>query len=47
MVAAYAAIHDKTVNIADAYTEAGFDFSGTGASTSAPATARSPSSRCR
>ncbi len=29
MVAAYAAIHDKTVNIADAYTEAGFDFSGT------------------
>jgi HD-GYP domain-containing protein (c-di-GMP phosphodiesterase class II) len=29
MVAAYAAIHDETVNIADAYTEAGFDFSGT------------------
>ena len=29
MVAAHAAIHDKTVNIADAYTEAGFDFSGT------------------
>ena len=29
MVAAYAAIHDKTVNIADAYTAAGFDFSGT------------------
>ncbi len=29
MVAAYAAIHDKTVNISDAYTEAGFDFSGT------------------
>ncbi|HEX5392695.1 MAG TPA: HD domain-containing phosphohydrolase [Rhodocyclaceae bacterium] len=29
MIAAYAAIHDKTVNIADAYTEAGFDFSGT------------------
>ncbi|MFA4969152.1 MAG: HD domain-containing phosphohydrolase [Sulfuritalea sp.] len=29
MVAAYAAIHDKTVNIGDAYTEAGFDFSGT------------------
>ena len=29
MVAAYAAIHDKTVNIVDAYTEAGFDFSGT------------------
>jgi HD-GYP domain-containing protein (c-di-GMP phosphodiesterase class II) len=29
MVAAYAAINDKTVNIADAYTEAGFDFSGT------------------
>jgi len=29
MVAAYAAIHGKTVNIADAYTEAGFDFSGT------------------
>lgn len=29
MVAAYAAIHDKTVNVADAYREAGFDFSGT------------------
>ena len=29
MVAAYAAIHDKTVNIADAYSEEGFDFSGT------------------
>ncbi|RTL56418.1 MAG: GAF domain-containing protein [Rhodocyclaceae bacterium] len=29
MVAAYAAIHDETVNIVDAYTEAGFDFSGT------------------
>jgi HD-GYP domain-containing protein (c-di-GMP phosphodiesterase class II) len=29
MVAAYAAINDKTVNIADAYSEAGFDFSGT------------------
>jgi HD-GYP domain-containing protein (c-di-GMP phosphodiesterase class II) len=29
MVAAYAAIHDETVNIADAYTAAGFDFSGT------------------
>jgi len=29
MVAAYAAIHESTVNIADAYTEAGFDFSGT------------------
>ncbi|HLA33522.1 MAG TPA: HD domain-containing phosphohydrolase [Rhodocyclaceae bacterium] len=29
MVAAYAAIHDKTVNIVDAYTEPGFDFSGT------------------
>ncbi len=29
LVAAYAAINDKTVNIADAYTEAGFDFSGT------------------
>lgn len=29
MVAAYAAIHEKTVNIADAYTEKGFDFSGT------------------
>ncbi len=29
MVAAYAAIHGKTVNIVDAYTEAGFDFSGT------------------
>jgi len=29
MVATYAAIHDRTVNIADAYVEAGFDFSGT------------------
>jgi HD-GYP domain-containing protein (c-di-GMP phosphodiesterase class II) len=29
MVAAYAVINDKTVNIVDAYTEAGFDFSGT------------------
>lgn len=29
MIAAYAAINDKTVNIADAYSEAGFDFSGT------------------
>jgi HD-GYP domain-containing protein (c-di-GMP phosphodiesterase class II) len=29
MVAAYAAINDKTINIADAYSEAGFDFSGT------------------
>ncbi len=29
MVAAYAAINDKTVNIVDAYSEAGFDFSGT------------------
>jgi len=29
MVAAYAAINDKTVNIADAYSEAGFDFTGT------------------
>ncbi|OGA26434.1 MAG: phosphohydrolase [Betaproteobacteria bacterium RIFCSPLOWO2_02_FULL_65_24] len=29
MVAAYAALTGQTVNIADAYTEAGFDFSGT------------------
>ncbi|HEX8988200.1 MAG TPA: HD domain-containing phosphohydrolase [Rhodocyclaceae bacterium] len=29
MVAVYAAIHDETVNIVDAYEEAGFDFSGT------------------
>lgn len=29
LVAAYAAINDKTVNVADAYTEAGFDFTGT------------------
>ncbi|TMH46179.1 MAG: GAF domain-containing protein [Betaproteobacteria bacterium] len=29
MVAAYAALTDKTVNIADAYSEEGFDFSGT------------------
>ncbi len=29
MVAAYAAIHQQTVNIANAYTESSFDFSGT------------------
>ena len=29
MVAAYAAIHDRTVNIVDAYAAQGFDFSGT------------------
>jgi HD-GYP domain-containing protein (c-di-GMP phosphodiesterase class II) len=29
MVAAYAALHDETVNIADAYTADGFDFTGT------------------
>jgi len=29
MIAAYAALNDRTVNIADAYTEEGFDFSGT------------------
>ena len=29
MVVAYAVHHDKSVNIADAYTEVGFDFSGT------------------
>ena len=29
MVAAYAVHHDKSINIADAYTEEGFDFSGT------------------
>ncbi|MDZ7864091.1 HD domain-containing phosphohydrolase [Acidovorax sp.] len=29
LVAAYAAIHDRTVNVADAYSEEGFDFSGT------------------
>jgi HD-GYP domain-containing protein (c-di-GMP phosphodiesterase class II) len=29
MVAAYAAIHQETVNIADAYVAAGFDFTGT------------------
>jgi HD-GYP domain-containing protein (c-di-GMP phosphodiesterase class II) len=29
MVAAYAVLNDRTVNIADAYREAGFDFSGT------------------
>ena len=29
MVAAYAALNDETVNIADAYTADGFDFSGT------------------
>ncbi|MBL0140508.1 MAG: GAF domain-containing protein [Betaproteobacteria bacterium] len=29
MIAAYAALNDRTVNIADAYTAEGFDFSGT------------------
>ncbi len=29
MVVAYSVLHDETVNIADAYTEDGFDFSGT------------------
>src|SRR5690606_29391961 len=29
MVAAYAALHGSTVNIADAHAEAGFDFTGT------------------
>ena len=29
MVATFAAIHDRTINIADAYAEEGFDFSGT------------------
>src|SRR4051794_5488970 len=29
MVVAYAVLHDQTVNVADAYTEQGFDFSGT------------------
>ncbi|HSD61907.1 MAG TPA: GAF domain-containing protein, partial [Burkholderiales bacterium] len=29
MVVAYAALHDRTVNIADAYTAEGFDFTGT------------------
>ena len=29
MIAAFAALHDETVNIADAYTAEGFDFSGT------------------
>jgi HD-GYP domain-containing protein (c-di-GMP phosphodiesterase class II) len=29
MVVAYSVIHDKTINIPDAYTEQGFDFSGT------------------
>ena len=29
MVVAHAVLHDRTVNIADAYSEAGFDFSGT------------------
>ncbi|MFY8044267.1 MAG: GAF domain-containing protein, partial [Rhodoferax sp.] len=29
LVAAYAALHNETVNIADAYTEPNFDFSGT------------------
>ncbi len=29
MVVAYSVLHDRTVNVADAYTEQGFDFSGT------------------
>jgi HD-GYP domain-containing protein (c-di-GMP phosphodiesterase class II) len=29
MVVAYAVLHDQTVNVTDAYTERGFDFSGT------------------
>ena len=29
LVAAYCALHARTVNVADAYTEEGFDFSGT------------------
>ena len=29
MVVAYAALHERTVNIADAYSEQGFDFTGT------------------
>jgi len=29
MVVAYSVLHDQTINIADAYTERGFDFSGT------------------
>lgn len=29
MVVAYAVLHDQTINIADAYTEQGFDFTGT------------------
>jgi hypothetical protein len=29
MIAAYAALNNKTVNVADAYTEEGFDFTGT------------------
>ena len=29
MVVAYAVLHDQTINIADAYAERGFDFSGT------------------
>ena len=41
MVAAYAALTAQTVNIADAYTEEGFDFSGTRSVRQArPATAR-------
>jgi len=40
MVAAYAVHHDCSVNIADAYTEAGFDFSGTKNFDKKPATGR-------
>jgi hypothetical protein len=47
MVAAYAAISGKTVNIADAYVAKGFDFPARAISTNAPATGRNPSSPCR
>ena len=43
MVASYAVHHDRSVNIADAYTQEGFDFSGTKSLTRRPATARSRS----
>ncbi len=43
MVAAHAALTGKTVNIPDAYTADGFDFSGTAISTRRPATGPSRS----
>ena len=47
MIAAYAALTHKTVNVADAYTEEASTSPARATSTSAPATARPRSSPCR